>query len=104
MVLSRIIHEDFYWNRRDTAPASWTAGGRAAQSINVLLGTGADFPDDCPRSGSGTGTAADDGASPLASQPRLPPMYQVCTTLVNNAGQLHDFVDNLHQDMVHVVI
>ena len=89
--LARIIHEGFYCNRRyqkseliavfflrariiqralDLASAVAThleAGGFAAQSVNILLGTGALLPGDCPRSESGTGTAADDGASPLTS-------------------------------------
>ena len=41
------------------------AGGLAAWSVNVLLGTDALLPGDCPRSESGTATVADDGASPL---------------------------------------
>jgi len=41
MVLTRIIHEDFYCNRRYAATTSLTAGGLAAQSVNILLGTGA---------------------------------------------------------------
>ena len=41
------------------------AGGLAPRSVNILLGTGALFPGDCPHSESGTGTAADDGAGPL---------------------------------------
>ncbi|MCG3775464.1 MAG: hypothetical protein JW395_2304 [Nitrospira sp.] len=46
---------------------SLTAGGLAARSVNMLLGTDALPPGDCPHSESGTVTAADDGASPLAS-------------------------------------
>ena len=64
---ARIIHEDFYCNRGYAAATSLTAGGLAAQPVNILLGTGALLPGDCPRSESGTGTAADDGASPLTS-------------------------------------
>ena len=36
-VLARIIHEDFYCNRRYAAATSLTAGGLAAQSVNILL-------------------------------------------------------------------
>src|SRR2546422_457392 len=43
------------------------AGGLAVRSVNILLGTGALLPGACPRSEGGTGTAADGGASPLAS-------------------------------------
>ena len=65
---TRIIHEDFYYNRRYVAATSLTAGGLAAQSVNILLGTDAFLSGDCPHlSSSGTGTAADDGASPLGS-------------------------------------
>jgi hypothetical protein len=35
--LARIIHEGFYCNRRYAAATSLTAGGLAAQSVNVLL-------------------------------------------------------------------
>jgi hypothetical protein len=41
MHLSRIIHEDFYYNRRYAAVTSLTAGGLAAQSINILMEAGA---------------------------------------------------------------
>ena len=34
--LARIIHEDFYCNRRYAATTSLTAGGLAAQSVNIL--------------------------------------------------------------------
>jgi hypothetical protein len=37
MVLTRIIHEDFYCNRRYAATTSLTAGGLAAQSVNILF-------------------------------------------------------------------
>jgi len=37
----------------------------AFRTFNVLLGTGTLLPGACPRPGSGTGTAADGGASPL---------------------------------------
>ena len=97
-LLTRIIHEGLFCNRRyenqnslrysffapgiiqralDLASAvatHLTAGGLAARSVNILLGTGALLPGDCPRSESGTGTAADDGASPLTSaRPSRPP-------------------------------
>jgi len=74
------------------------AGGLAAQSVNILLGTGALLPGACPRSGSGTGTAADDGASPLGSaRPSRPPSLTLPHSMgegwvgggrtpVNNAG------------------
>ena len=67
VALTRIIHEGFYCNHRHAAVTSLTAGRLAARSVNILLGTGALFPGVCPRSESGTGTAADDGASPLTS-------------------------------------
>ena len=35
--LARIIHEDFYCNRRYTATTSLTASGLAAQSVNILF-------------------------------------------------------------------
>jgi hypothetical protein len=35
--LTRIIHEDFYYNRRYAATTSLTAGGLATQSINILF-------------------------------------------------------------------
>src|SRR5580765_672419 len=35
--LTRIIHEGFYYNRRYAATTSLTAGGLAAQSVNILL-------------------------------------------------------------------
>ena len=35
--LARIIHEDFYCNRRYTAMTSLTASGLAAQSVNILF-------------------------------------------------------------------
>ena len=35
--LARIIHEDFYCNRRYAATTSLTAGGLAAQSVNILF-------------------------------------------------------------------
>ena len=35
--LARIIHKDFYCNRRHAAATSLTAGGLAAQSINILF-------------------------------------------------------------------
>jgi hypothetical protein len=34
---ARIIHEDFYCNRRFSAATSLTAGGLAAQSVNILF-------------------------------------------------------------------
>ena len=34
---ARIIHEDFYCNRRYAAATSLTAGGLAAQSVNILF-------------------------------------------------------------------
>ncbi len=53
-----------------------TAGWLAARSVNILLGTGALLPGDCPHSEGGTGTAEDDGASPLASaRPSRPPSH-----------------------------
>ena len=91
--LARIIHEGFYCNRRyqkseliavfflrariiqralDLASAvatHLTAGGLAAQSVNMLLGTGALLPGDCPRlSSSGTGPLQT--AEPVPSAPR----------------------------------
>ena len=45
-----------------------TAGGLAAQTFDVLLGTGALLFGACPRLGSRTGTAEDGGASPLGSR------------------------------------
>ena len=65
--LAHIIHEDFYCNHRYAATTSLTAGGFAAQSVNILMGTGALLLGACPRLRSGTGTAEDGGASPLAS-------------------------------------
>jgi len=65
--LARIIHEGFYCNRRYAAATSLTAGGLAAQSLNILLGTGVLLFGACPRVKSGTGTAAYGGASPLGS-------------------------------------
>jgi len=47
-----------------------SAGGLAPRTLNVLLGTGALLFCACPRLGSGTGTAADGGASPLGSARR----------------------------------
>ena len=35
--LARIIHEGFYCNRRYAAATSLTAGGLAAQSVNILF-------------------------------------------------------------------
>ena len=35
--LARLIHEDFYYNRRYTATTNLTAGGLAAQSVNILF-------------------------------------------------------------------
>ena len=67
LVLARIIHEDFYYNRRYAAATSLAADGLAAQSVNILLGTGALLLGACPRESNGTGTAADSGASPLGS-------------------------------------
>ena len=32
-----MIREDSYYNRRDAAPTSLTAGGLAAQSVNILF-------------------------------------------------------------------
>ncbi|MCG3774642.1 MAG: hypothetical protein JW395_1466 [Nitrospira sp.] len=49
VTLARIIHEDFYCNRRYAAATSLTAGGLAAQSVNILLGTVALLIGDCPR-------------------------------------------------------
>jgi len=40
LLLTRIIHVDFYCNRRYTAATSLTADGLAAQSVNILLGAG----------------------------------------------------------------
>ena len=37
ILLARIIHEDFYCNRRSAAATSLTAGGLAAQSVNILF-------------------------------------------------------------------
>ncbi|MBI4002772.1 MAG: hypothetical protein HY348_13445, partial [Nitrospira defluvii] len=37
LTLARIIHEDFYYNRRYAATTSLTAGGLAAQSVNILF-------------------------------------------------------------------
>jgi predicted nucleic acid-binding protein len=34
---ARIIHEDFYCNHRHAAATSLTAGGLAAQSVNILF-------------------------------------------------------------------
>ena len=36
-ILARIIHEGFYCNRRYAAMTSLTAGGLAAQSVNILF-------------------------------------------------------------------
>ncbi len=36
-VLARIIHEDFYCNRRYADATSLTAGGLATQSVNILF-------------------------------------------------------------------
>ena len=36
-ILARNIHEDFYCNRRYAATTSLTAGGLAAQSVNILF-------------------------------------------------------------------
>jgi hypothetical protein len=47
-----------------------SASGLAPRTLNVLLGTGALLFGACPRLRSGTGTAADGGASPLASARR----------------------------------
>ena len=47
--LTRIIHEDFYDNRQYVATTSLTAGGLAARSVNILLGTGALLLDACSR-------------------------------------------------------
>jgi len=41
-----------------------SAGGLVPRTLAVQLGTGALLPGACPRHESGTGTAADDGASP----------------------------------------
>src|SRR5436190_19635438 len=66
--VTRIIHEDFYCNHRYAAATSRTAGGLAARTFHVLLGTGALLFGACPRlTGSGTGTAEDGGASPPGS-------------------------------------
>ena len=35
--LARTIHEDFYCNRQYAAATSLTAGGLAAQSVNILF-------------------------------------------------------------------
>ena len=35
--IARIIHEDFYCNRRYAAATRLTAGGLAAQSVNILF-------------------------------------------------------------------
>ena len=37
MTLARIIHEDFYCNRRYVAATSLTEGWLPAQSINILF-------------------------------------------------------------------
>ena len=37
-LLARIIHEGFYCNRRYAAATSLTAGGLAAQSVNIRWG------------------------------------------------------------------
>ena len=37
MGLARIIHEGFYCNRQYAAATSLTAGGLAAQSVNILF-------------------------------------------------------------------
>ena len=37
LCLARSIHEDFYCNRRYAATTSLTAGGLAAQSVNILF-------------------------------------------------------------------
>jgi hypothetical protein len=36
-LLARITHEDFYCNRRYAAATGLTAGGLAAQSVNILF-------------------------------------------------------------------
>ena len=36
-ILARIIHESFYCTRRYAATTSLTAGGLAAQSVNILF-------------------------------------------------------------------
>ncbi|NOT23553.1 MAG: hypothetical protein HOP22_12630 [Nitrospiraceae bacterium] len=50
--LTRIIREGFCGNRRYAAATSLAAGGLVPRSVGILVGTG---------------TAADGGASPLAS-------------------------------------
>jgi hypothetical protein len=47
-----------------------SVGGLAPRTLTVLLGTGALLFGVCPRQRSGTGTATDGGASPLASTRR----------------------------------
>jgi hypothetical protein len=37
IALARVIHEDFYSNRRYAATTSLTADGLAAQSVNILF-------------------------------------------------------------------
>jgi hypothetical protein len=37
VILTRIIHEGFYCNRRYAAATSLTAGGLAARSVNILF-------------------------------------------------------------------
>ena len=66
-MLANMIHEDFYYNRRYAATTNLTAGKLAVRLVDILLGPGALLPGDCPRSGSGTGTAAGGGASHLGS-------------------------------------
>jgi hypothetical protein len=36
-MIARMIHEGFYYNRRYAATISLTAGGLAAQSVNILF-------------------------------------------------------------------
>lgn len=66
--LARLIHEDFYYNRRYTATTNLRPAARP-RTLNVLLGTGAILSGACTRPGSGTGTSADGRASPWAHAP-----------------------------------
>ena len=76
-VLARIIHEDFYRNHRYAAMTSLTAGGLAAQSVNILFQV-------C-LSSSRLHAPVSLGVSAVSSR-----------TLVNNVGWTHQ---NLRRDM-----
>jgi len=70
--LPALFTKVFYYGRRYALATSLTAGGLAAQSVTILLGTGALLFGACPcLTSSGPGTAAHGGASPLSSAPRL---------------------------------